>query len=76
MKMNVLIKWDDGSENVVSSDDLVIVKGQSLKVGTRVKMLYGKKYYYGMVMMLEEEYCESSDSEEDLPLAFLRKQGT
>lgn len=41
--MDVIVKWKDGSKNCVSTNELVTVNNNdAIKLGTSVKMLYGK----------------------------------
>lgn len=54
--MDVIVRWDDGSENCVYTKELcVLQKGTKIRRGVRVKMLYENKWYYGIVTVTEEE---------------------
>lgn len=53
---DVIVKWEDGSENCVSTKDIKSVrKGQNNvnRVGAKIKMLYNRKWYYGTVVLTE-----------------------
>ena len=50
--MDVLIRWEDGTENVVSSTDLKFKPTLSKK--QRVKMKWGKVWWKGSVVDFEE----------------------
>lgn len=72
--MDVLVQWQDGSKNVVVANELRTVKCKHLKVGCVVKMHYVNKWYYGKVLDIDTstENLDSSDSEDNLPLAKLK----
>lgn len=55
--------WNDGSKNVVCINELKNVKdSEPIKLGSKVKMLFKKKWYEGKVM--DTEWAESDSSEE------------
>ena len=69
--MDVLVQWKDGIKNTVRSNELEIIGKHKMRVGSKVKMYYIKKWYTGTVIDMEtEEILDSTDSEE-LPLASL-----
>lgn len=78
--MDVLVLWEDGTKNVVSSNELMF-RG-TLKKGTEVKMFYEKKWYRGKVIITEcdiiipiehnSDVDTLSDSSDDVPLAIIR----
>lgn len=61
--MDVLVTWKDGTQNVVHTRELFpIRKGQKITLGTKVKMLYERKWWYGTVTVVEaKEYSSSED---------------
>lgn len=69
--MDVLVRWNDGTINVVSSNELktfgIIEKGSS------VKMFYEKKWYSGIVIETEETAggYSTESSNDDVPLGNL-----
>ncbi|KAG5887536.1 hypothetical protein JTB14_013806 [Gonioctena quinquepunctata] len=65
--MDVLVRWRDGTKNIVSSSELKITS-RILKVGSKVKMLYKKKWYSGVVIDMEENVAAEWSSEDDVPL--------
>nr|CAH7736214.1 unnamed protein product [Callosobruchus chinensis]CAH7750557.1 unnamed protein product [Callosobruchus chinensis]CAH7753576.1 unnamed protein product [Callosobruchus chinensis]CAH7761328.1 unnamed protein product [Callosobruchus chinensis] len=70
--MDALVKWVDGTQNVVNSKELVILgKYNVLKTGARIKMWYMKRWYFGKVVAVEEK-LDDDDSEDDLPLSSLK----
>ena len=65
--MDVLVKWTDGTQNVVRSSELqAINKPKTLQTGSEVKMWYEGRMYFGTVLARDDD-----ESEDDLPL--LRK---
>ncbi|VEN33846.1 unnamed protein product, partial [Callosobruchus maculatus] len=73
--MDILVKWSDGTENIVSSSQIQCVnKFDSLKKGAHIKMYWKpeNKFYFGVVIAIEDD-CFSSDSESNIPLGMLRK---
>lgn len=53
---DVIVKWQDGSKNCVSTKDIKSAKkGQNNvnRVGAKIKMLYKNKWYYGTVVVTE-----------------------
>lgn len=59
--MDVLVKWEDGSENVVSTKDLKIVDGSKVfKRKKKVKMLYNGKTYFGTILATDASGDEGS----------------
>lgn len=76
-KMDVLVLWTDGTQNVVASTELIIGKRKRMTVGSKVKMYYEKKWYTGTILAVEAEdnsESESSDNSEDIPLSKLREK--
>lgn len=70
--MDTLIKWKDGTQNVVSSKELIILgKSKMVKTNAKVKMWYSGRWYFGKIMAVEEK-LEDDDSEDDLPLSRFR----
>ncbi|KAG5872826.1 hypothetical protein JTB14_023906 [Gonioctena quinquepunctata] len=65
--MDVLVRWRDGTKNIVPSSELKITS-RILKVGSKVKMLYKKKWYSGVVIDMEENVAAEWSSEDDVPL--------
>ncbi|KAG5886847.1 hypothetical protein JTB14_035864 [Gonioctena quinquepunctata] len=65
--MDVLVRWRDGTKNIVSSSELKITS-RILKVGSKVKMLYKKKWYSGVVIDMEENVAAEWSPEDDVPL--------
>ncbi|KAG5876383.1 hypothetical protein JTB14_022653 [Gonioctena quinquepunctata] len=65
--MDVLVRWRDGTKNIVSSSELEITS-RILKVGSKVKMLYRKKWYSGVVIDMEDNVAAEWSSEDDVPL--------
>lgn len=75
--MDVLVKWRNGKQNVVSSKDLELVNTNSvLSSGASVKMYWPpkNKFFYGTVITTEKEQNLSFDSEDDIPLINLINQ--
>lgn len=77
--MDVIVKWRDGSTNVVSSNEIESIDCDTLKVGVEIKMYWlpEKKYYYGKVIQVdyskENSANEESESESmDAPLSILK----
>lgn len=69
MKMDVLVKWDDGTENVVSRCDLVCINDDdSFVVGCKVKMSWCGKWYKGVVLDTEEDGRSDFSSSDEVPL--------
>lgn len=65
---DVLVQWKNGTKNVVSSRELKTVKSGVISIGSKVKMFYNKKWYYGKVIDLEtlvSEVMENSLSQKD-----------
>lgn len=59
--MDVLVTWRDGTKNVVSTNEIQILKkGEKFQIGVKIKMLYKRKWYYGTISALEDS---SSDDE-------------
>lgn len=56
--------WIDGSKNVVSASELKTVNCKEIRVGCKVKMLYGKRWYYGKAVAIE--YLDRVASEENV----------
>lgn len=52
---DVIVKWQDGTTNCVSIKELKsIYTGDNINcIGTKVKMFYRKRRYFGTVMMTE-----------------------
>lgn len=74
--MDVLVEWDDHTENVVNTEELECVEeNKEFKRGQKIRMYWGSKYYYGKILRTEEDSSsETSDSEEDIPLSVIRKK--
>nr|CAI5833120.1 unnamed protein product [Callosobruchus analis] len=52
--MDILVEWRSGERNVVSANELKLVrKGDKFKKGVGVKMCYSNRWYYGTVIDLE-----------------------
>lgn len=67
--MDVLVKWTDGTENIVLSSQIRVVdKSKPLKKGAEVKMYWKpeKKWYFGRVIAVENNCFSSSDSESNI----------
>lgn len=65
--MDVLVKWESGGINVVSSEDIEpIIKNSVLRVGAKIKMYWPpeKQYYFGTIINTEGYY-----SEDNIPLS-------
>lgn len=75
--MDVLVRWKNGTHNVVDSSELKTVNCKEIKLGCSVKMLYKRRWYYGTVLDVESK-CEvtSSDSEDNTPLSKLKNVTT
>lgn len=74
--MDVLVLWQDGTKNVVYSNELKVVgKNTAITVGRQVKMFYHNRWYKGTVLDIEDQKATSidSDSSDDIPLAKMRK---
>ncbi|CAG9764324.1 unnamed protein product [Ceutorhynchus assimilis] len=74
--MNVLVKWCDGTENIVLSSQIQLVnKSESFEKGAKIKMYWKpeKQWYFGVVIEIEKDSLSSSDSESKLSLKILRK---
>ncbi|CAH1988582.1 unnamed protein product [Acanthoscelides obtectus] len=68
--MDVLVKWEDNTLNVVESDKLVpVIAGQNFCKGVMVKMLVGGIWYNGQV--IDTEATSTSESENE-PLSKYR----
>lgn len=69
---DVLIRWaQDGTQNVVSASSLQWVG--DLKKGVHVIWEWGEDPWNGIVMAVEDDSSESSDSDDDnLPLSIYR----
>lgn len=67
--------WEDHSQNVVNSKDLVNLtkKKKKLRIGNKVKMYYDNKWYYGTVLDYENE-CDSTTSSDNKPLSNISKK--
>ncbi|CAG9768645.1 unnamed protein product [Ceutorhynchus assimilis] len=72
--MDVLVLWEDGSRNVVSSNELKTDKYKRFKVGNKVHMKYNRKWYHGII--LDVENLVGSDSEDEIPLSKLLKSSS
>lgn len=72
--MDVLVLWEDGSKNVVSSNEVKTDKYKRFKVGNNVRMKYNRKWYHGII--LDVEKIVDSDSEDDIPLSKLLKSSS
>nr|CAH7737341.1 unnamed protein product [Callosobruchus chinensis] len=67
--MDILVKWSDGTENIISISQIQFVnKSDSLKKGAQIKMYWKpeKEWYFGVVIAIEDD-CSSSDSESNIP---------
>lgn len=73
--MDVIVKWRDGTQNTVSTKELLHLRGRrrTFKVGDHVKMLFSGKWYYGTVILVEDTFSSSSSDE---PLSKLLKLDT
>ncbi|CAB3248457.1 unnamed protein product [Arctia plantaginis] len=64
LKMDVIVKWRDGTENCVSVKDLKCLrKGDKFTIGTAVKMLFKRRWYFGVIVMTEKDYSYAATSE-------------
>lgn len=64
--MDVLIKWEDGTENVVSTEDLLLTDGSKhFQKNKKVKMNYSGITYFGTI--LATEYDDDNDNSVDSP---------
>lgn len=74
--MDVLVLWDDGTRNVVSSNKLKTQKYKRFRVGNKAKMFYGKKLDKGTILVTEKVQTSDSqiDWDEDISLAKLKKK--
>lgn len=76
--MDVLVRWEDNSMNVVFSNELKTINSQKITVGCSVKMLYRGRWYCGKVMEIEscisEVISSSFDSDDDVPLSKLQNR--
>lgn len=64
--MDVLVLWDGGTQNIVSSNDLkTVVKRSRFKVGSKVRMRWVNKCYYGIVLDMEKVAANSESSSDD-----------
>lgn len=52
---DVIVKWQDDTENCVSIKELKsVVKGKDInRVGTKVKMYFNRRWYFGTVVTTE-----------------------
>lgn len=84
---DVIVKWKDGSQNCVRIKELkTVTKGDKIdRVGTEVKMFYKRRWFFGTVLMTENDDSQnimsqkSSDddtdySTDDEPLLNLAKR--
>jgi hypothetical protein len=60
VRMDLLVKWDKGGSNIVSSEDIQLVGGNRLEKGVRVKMLWtdskrSAQWWMGTVELVEEK---------------------
>nr|CAH7723282.1 unnamed protein product [Callosobruchus chinensis] len=69
--MDLLVKWTDGSLNVVCSNDLKVQ--EPICIGSPVKMLYKGKWYSGTVMEMQDSSGIDSDYSDNIPLSEIRK---
>lgn len=67
--MDVLVLWQDGTKNVVSSSELMF-RG-TLKKGTQVKMFYQNKWYSGKVILTERaiDISDKNNSKDNVPVS-------
>nr|CAH7720028.1 unnamed protein product [Callosobruchus chinensis] len=73
--IKILVKWSDGTENIVSTSQIHFLKRfDSLKKGAQIKMYWKpeKEWYFGVVIAIEDG-CSSSDSKSNIPLETLWK---
>ncbi|CAH1102275.1 unnamed protein product [Psylliodes chrysocephalus] len=60
--MDVLIKWEDGTENVVAIKELSLIDGSNrFEKYKKLKMDYGGKLYYGIIVATEND--DDSDAQ-------------
>lgn len=75
--VDVLVLWDDMSQNVVSLSDIKAVKkSENIAAGVKIKMYWRpeRKWYYGTVLMVENEKENlSSDSEDGMSLQTVKE---
>lgn len=72
--MEAVVKWSDGSENVVLLSQIQCVnESEVIKIGSQIKMYWkpSKKWFYGTVLEMENSISSSSDSEDNVPLKML-----
>ncbi|CAH1101341.1 unnamed protein product [Psylliodes chrysocephalus] len=70
--MDILIKWEDGTENVVAIKELSLINGLNrFEKNKKVKMDYGEKLYYGIIVATENnddsdaQYNSSDDNSQE-----------
>lgn len=60
---------EDKSRNVISTNMNCIVGSESkIRKEQKVTMLYGDRFYYGIVVATEYSSVSSSDDEDNIPL--------
>lgn len=64
--MDILVRWEDGTTNVVSSKELKIGRYKRFRKGSDVKMKYKSKWYKGTILAVEQDESIDSESECDL----------
>nr|CAH7765059.1 unnamed protein product [Callosobruchus chinensis] len=73
--MDILVKWSDGTENIVSTSQIQFLKrSDSLKKGAQIKKYWKpeKEWHFGVVIAIEDG-CSSSDSKSNIPSETLWK---
>ena len=69
-----MVKWKDGTKNVVKLKDVVVVS-RTLAKGSRITMQWGQQSWEGQVLEYEESLSDTdSDSDSDIPLARLKSK--
>lgn len=79
--MDVLVEWTNGTRNVVSKKELLVINdNEEIKEGTDVKMFYKKRWYSGTVIDYERSYSsdisvisDNDELDEIVPLAKMKR---
>lgn len=74
--MDVLVKWSDGTENIVLSSQIQVVKkSEPLKKGAKIKMYWKSEemWYFGVMIATENDSFSSNDSKSNFPSNIQRK---
>lgn len=67
--MDVLVEWEDKTENIVCTRELECVDGKTFRKGKKVRMLWCNKYYYGIIKETEtvSDMSQGIDSDDLTP---------